>query len=109
METSAIHHTVAFRLEDSADAAAFWAGVDTLASIGGVQRFQTLRQVGSKNNFTHALSMYFESQAAYDGYSNHPEHVAFVEEVWKPNVAEFIELDYLPNDASNGEREDVAS
>ena len=109
METPLIQHTVAFRLQDSADAAAFWAGVGTLASIEGVQRFQTLRQVGSKNNFTHALSMYFESQEAYDGYNNHPEHLAFVEQLWKPNVAEFMELDYVPSDLPTGDPKEVAS
>ena len=90
-----IQHTVSFRLSDSADSKAFWAGVTTLEAIEGVQDFQTLRQVGSKSSFTHALSMYFDSQDVYDGYNSHPDHVRFVEELWLPNVAEFVELDYV--------------
>lgn len=90
-----IQHTVAFRLHDSADVSAFWSRVEGLATLGGVQRFQVLRQVGAKNEFTHALSMYFESQTEYDQYNNHPDHVAFVQDVWIPNVADFIELDYV--------------
>jgi hypothetical protein len=39
--------------------------------------------------------MYFDSQLEYDAYNNHPMHLAFVEEVWLPNVADFIELDYM--------------
>lgn len=51
--------------------------------------------MGKKNEFTHALSMYFDEQSAYDRYNDHPEHVAFVNDVWVPNVAEFLELDYV--------------
>lgn len=90
-----IQHTVAFRLGEGADVNAFWTGVATLEAIDGVLDFQTLRQVGQKNDFTHALSMFFETQDDYDAYNTHPMHVAFVEELWIPNVAEFIELDYV--------------
>ena len=90
-----IQHTVAFRLADSADDGAFWRHVDDLSSLAGVQKFEVLRQVGTKNDFTHALSMWFESRADYDRYNEHPTHVAFVNEVWLPNVADFIELDYV--------------
>jgi hypothetical protein len=93
-----IQHTVAFRLHGTADDRAFWVRVEGLAKIGGVRRFQVLRQVGTKNEFTHALSMYFDSSGDYDGYNEHPDHVAFVEEAWIPNVADFIELDYVDHD-----------
>lgn len=90
-----IQHTVAFRFGDAPDEQAFWAGVATLGVIEGVQNFQTLRQVGSKNDFSHALSMFFDSQVEYDAYNVHPDHVAFVENLWMPNVADFTELDYV--------------
>lgn len=90
-----IQHTVAFRLGDGADAGAFWARVETLGDIGGVQHFTKLRQVSLKNEYTHGLSMYFDSQTEYDAYNNHPVHVAFVEEAWLPHVTDFIELDYM--------------
>jgi len=90
-----IQHTVAFRLDAAADSAAFWNRVDELRGIGGVVDFAVLRQVGSKNDFSHALSMHFETQDDYDAYNDHAVHVAFVEEAWIPNVADFIELDYV--------------
>lgn len=90
-----IQHTVAFRLRDDAHADAFWGRVADLESIVGVHQFAILRQVGTKNDFTHALSMTFESQQQYDGYTADPVHVAFVNEAWLPNVADFIELDYV--------------
>lgn len=94
-----IQHTVAFRLADAADAETFWSRVDDLSTIDGVRQFRALRQVGTKNEFTHALSMYFDSQTEYDAYNEHPVHVAFVEDAWLPSVADFIELDYV-DDAS---------
>ena len=93
-----IQHTVAFRLDEVADGDEFWKRVAELPAIDGVRRFEVLRQVGSKNDFTHALSMYFESQADYDAYNDHPDHVGFVNDAWLPNVAEFIELDYVVGD-----------
>lgn len=93
-----IQHTVAFHLDVEADVDAFWAGVDSLREISGVVDFTVLRQVGTKNEFTHALSMYFASRDDYDAYNNHSTHVRFVEQVWIPNVADFIELDYVTAD-----------
>ena len=94
-----IHHTVAFRLDETADENAFLARTRPLEAIAGVQNFNVLRQVGTKNDFTHALSMYFESSGDYEGYNSHPDHLAFVNDVWIPNVADFIELDYVTIDA----------
>jgi heme-degrading monooxygenase HmoA len=90
-----IQHTVAFRLRDGVDADQFWRRVGELREVPGVRQFSVLRQVGQKNDFEHALSMYFESQVDYEGYNAHPVHVAFVGEAWLPNVADFIELDYV--------------
>lgn len=90
-----IQHTVAFRMNDGADADYFLARAPELAAIGGVNDFEVLRQVGRKNDFTHCLSMYFDDQSAYDTYNSHPDHLAFVNDVWLPNVADFLELDYV--------------
>ena len=39
--------------------------------------------------------MEFASQQDYDSYNVHPDHVNFVEARWKPEVVDFIELDYI--------------
>jgi hypothetical protein len=90
-----IQHTVAFRLHEWAHAEDFLDRARRLAAIEGVHEFEILRQVGTKNHFTHALSMRFREQADYDAYNEDPEHTAFVADVWVPNVAEFVELDYV--------------
>jgi hypothetical protein len=51
--------------------------------------------VGKKNTFTFGLSMEFASQQDYDAYNTHSDHVHFVEARWKPEVLDFIELDYV--------------
>lgn len=94
-----IRHTVAFRLRHPAGSAEerdFLAAALVLAGIPGVERFEQLRQTSPKNEFTFGFSMEFADQAAYDGYNEHPAHVAFVAERWVPEVDDFLEIDYAP-------------
>jgi hypothetical protein len=92
-----IRHTVVFRLRHAKGSSAerdFLAAADVLEKIPGVEKFEKLRQVSRKNSYDFGFSMEFADQAAYDGYNVHPEHVRFVEGRWKPEVAEFLEIDY---------------
>ena len=92
-----IRHTVAFTLghaEGSEEEHDFLATAARLAEIPGVEAFEVLREVSPKNGFRFGLSMEFADQAAYDGYNEHPTHVAFVQERWLPEVADFLEVDY---------------
>lgn len=94
-----IRHTVVFRLKHppgSAEERCFLQAAAELASIPGVEKFEALRQTSGKNSFHFGLSMEFASQEAYDFYSQHPDHVRFVQERWIPEVAEFMEIDYAP-------------
>lgn len=94
-----IRHTVAFRLRHPAGSEQerdFLRAALALAAIPGVQRFEQLRQTSPKNDFAFGFSMEFADQAAYDGYNEHPAHVAFVAERWAAEVEDFLELDYVP-------------
>ena len=96
---SRIRHAVAFRLvhEPGSDAEAdFLRANAALEAIDGVEAFELLREVSPKNAFTFFLTMEFADRAAYDAYSAHPDHVAFVEGRWIPEVAEFLEIDSAP-------------
>ena len=93
-----IRHTVAFKLRHppgSAPESAFLAAARILSAIPTVRQFECLRQVGKKTAFTFGFSMEFASQPDYDAYNVHPDHVHFVETRWKPEVLDFIELDYV--------------
>ena len=92
-----IRHTVIFNLKHPAGStaeAAFLEAADTLATIPGVQKFEKLRQVSPKNDYAFGFSMEFADQAAYSHYNDHPDHVAFVQGRWIPEVVKFMEIDY---------------
>lgn len=94
-----IRHTVVFRLKHPAGSAAeqeFMNAARELASIPGVEHFECLRQIGAKNAFTFGLSMEFADASAYQSYCVHHDHARFVQEIWLPEVAEFLEIDYAP-------------
>ncbi|OYW75769.1 MAG: stress responsive alpha-beta barrel domain-containing protein [Verrucomicrobia bacterium 12-59-8] len=93
-----IRHTVTFRLKHALGSAAerdFLLAACELAKIEGVQKFECLRQTSLKNSFTFGLSMEFADAAAYTFYSDHRDHMAFVQQRWIPEVEEFMELDYV--------------
>jgi quinol monooxygenase YgiN len=94
-----IRHTVVFKLKHlkgSPEEKAFLDAIQKLSAIPGVQKFELLRQVSKKNNYDFGLSMEFESAKAYEGYNQHPEHIAFVQTVWVKEVKDFMEIDYEP-------------
>lgn len=94
-----ITHSVYFRLkhaEDSPEEKAFLEKADALKSISTVRNLQCVREISPKNNYRFGLTMQFEDRDAYRHYNDHPDHQAFVEQVWIPEVAEFLEIDYEP-------------
>lgn len=96
-----IRHTVVFRLRHEKGSAAEQAFLDAamvLRSIPGVKAFEQLRQVSLKNDYTFGFSMEFADEAAFAGYNDHPDHVAFVRDRWLPEVEAFMEIDYVPLD-----------
>jgi Stress responsive A/B Barrel Domain len=77
-----IRHTVAFKLnvqKDAPEELAFLYAAKKLAAIPGVEHFECLLQVSKKNTFDFGLSMEFANQDLYDKYSEHADHIAFIE------------------------------
>jgi hypothetical protein len=102
-----IRHTVVFKLRHPSGSALerdFLNAAKELALIPNMAKFECLRQISSKNLFDFGLSMEFESQSDYDAYNIHPRHIAFVEERWRPEVADFLEIDYARYVAANDVR-----
>jgi len=94
-----ITHTVYFKLKHEKGSEAeriFIQKALDLGAISTVRNLKCVKEVSPKNNFDHGLIMQFENQDAYDTYNNHPDHVAFVENVWKKEVEDFMEIDYVP-------------
>ena len=94
-----IRHTVVFKLKHPSSSElenAFLQAAEILTTIPSVRNFEWLRQVSLKNHYNFGFSMEFESEQDYTAYNVHPEHVRFVETRWKPEVADFLEIDYVP-------------
>ena len=93
-----IRHTVVFTLRHDAgsqDEAEFLAAGAALATIQGVEAFEVLREVSPKNDYRFGFSMEFADQAAYAAYNEDPRHIAFVQQRWLPEIADFLEIDYM--------------
>jgi quinol monooxygenase YgiN len=94
-----IRHTVVFRLKHEPGSAAeadFLEAANILSAIPGVAKFERLRQISPKNPYHFGFSFEFADQAAYSAYNDHPDHISFVKNRWIPEVAEFMEIDYVP-------------
>ncbi len=94
-----IHHMVVFKLRSGCTRLAeedFFAAVRALARIDGVRELECFRQISPKCRFEHGITMKFADAAAYRRYSEHPDHVRFVEERWKSAVEDFMEIDLTP-------------
>jgi hypothetical protein len=93
-----IRHIVPFRLkheEGSPEEADFLKALAKLADIPGVLNLQVMPQISSKNDFTYGVSMEFASNETYRTYNEHPDHVAFVQGKWVPEVVAFTEIDFV--------------
>jgi hypothetical protein len=94
-----ITHTCVLRLKHakgSVEEAAFVAAALDLASIRGVRDLDVVKQTSPKAPYTHCLTMTFATQADYDAYMAHPDHVAFTRDRWDEEVVDFMILDYEP-------------
>ncbi|CAM4203245.1 Dabb family protein [Cytophagaceae bacterium 50C-KIRBA] len=72
----------------------FFSEAKKLAEIPWVQSLECLREISPKNSYEFGLIMQFETDALYEAYTHHPDHVRFVENIWIPSVANFQEIDY---------------
>jgi len=96
-EKGIITHTVFFKLKHPKGSEAekeFLAQAVALKSINTVMNMTQVTEIGKKNDFDWGLTMQFKNQADYDAYSNHPDHVAFVKNIWEKEVVDFMEIDY---------------
>ena len=97
LDAGRIRHTAAFTLrhpEGSAAESDFLAAAAALSAIPGVEAFELLRETSPKNAFRFGISMEFADRAAYVAFNEHPDHVRFLEERWRADVADFLPVDY---------------
>ena len=94
-----IRHAALFRLAHPAGSlqeTSFLTALARLENIPGVTAFQIAREISPKNDFHFAVAMEFADQAAFAAYDQHPDHAAFVQTRWIPEVTAFMEHDTTP-------------
>ncbi|MFM2369167.1 MAG: hypothetical protein RL619_1467 [Bacteroidota bacterium] len=92
-----IRHSVVFKLKNTLtdlDKKQFFEEVNKLAAIIGVEKFEILKQTNIKTKFDYGISMIFKDDEAYQIYSYHPNHLAFIKNYWSTKVEDFLEIDY---------------
>lgn len=90
-----IIHSVIFSLKKEIEPRDFLQrSKKLLSSISGVEKFMVLKQVSKKNKFIFGFYMEFKNQKAYEEYSNHPEHLKYVKNIWLNEVEDFLETDF---------------
>ncbi|WDE95416.1 Dabb family protein [Lentisphaera profundi] len=91
-----INHGVVFTLKkDSAlSREEFFAEALKLKKINPVIKFKIVRETSSKNTFEFGLFMKFQNPEAYALYNNHPDHLHFIQNIWIPNIEDFMEIDF---------------
>jgi len=93
-----IQHGVIFTLQyekGSPEAKQFMEdGRRILTGIPVVQNFQVFDQVSKKNDYQYGFTMVFDNMDDYQTYNEHPDHVGFVEDRWKKEVTDFLEIDF---------------
>jgi hypothetical protein len=98
-----IRHMVIFVLKhdpESQQTRQFLADArDTLSAIPVVKSFEVFRQVSPKNRYQFGFSMDFAGDEEYRTYNEHPAHVEFVENRWAVEVADFLEIDLVQENA----------
>ncbi len=94
---NSIRHSVIFTFNErmtSDEKEVFFDEVRKLSTISGVENFEIVKQVSVKNKFENGILMKFKNNEAYQYYNNHPDHVAFVQNIWLKQVHDFLEIDF---------------
>jgi len=93
-----IRHMVVFNLkvgEDDPRAAEFFAeAARALAPIPAALEFRQCRQTNGMCPYAYGFSFDFATAGDYAAYNAHPDHQRFVEDWWKTQVADFMEVDF---------------
>ena len=91
-------HVVLFsfkpELDGTAREAVLRAAREELPRLPGVRHLLVGKCVNPEPEYDYALSMYFEDEKALDAYRDHPDHVRFRDERFKPHLSAIKGLDY---------------
>lgn len=94
-----ISHSVIFKLhhpKESSGEAEFFIVASKLAGIPGVKNFEILKQTIPNNKYEYGIIIQFSNKKTYGKYSNHSDHILFIQQYWINGVEDFLEIDFEP-------------
>jgi hypothetical protein len=95
---AAIRHMVVFNLKCGKDAPEAKAFIAEARRVFGAlpipKNVIQCAQINPMCGFDFGFSFDFMKPEDYERYNNHPDHIKFVEEWWKTQVADFMEIDF---------------
>ncbi|MEM3382736.1 MAG: Dabb family protein [Nitrososphaerales archaeon] len=67
---------------------------ETLSKIPGVQNLSVGLSIKPDARYNYSITMDFDNERLLKEYREHPIHVKYRDEYFKPNIEEYISLDY---------------
>ncbi len=104
-----VEHLIVYNVEGMSDAAAegmIAEGKRVLADIPGVSRVFTGEAVKEGAGYRYCWLVQFVSPAVIDSYRDHPDHVAFADNLFRPYAASRISIDFQEIEPAVGPRFD---
>lgn len=95
-----VHHVIIFNVENTSDADAqkmMQKGEAILGKIPGVRRINTGTAVTDNAKYQYTWLVEFVHENVIDSYRDHPDHVAFANELFRPVAGDRISIDYRQN------------
>ena len=96
-EWDPVHHVIIFNVEKTSDADAqnmMREGEKMLSKIPGVRRVQTGSAVQDNAKYRYTWLIEFVHKKVIDSYRDHPDHVAFADNLFRPIAGDRISIDF---------------
>ena len=103
----AVHHVIIFNVSDEGKASLdnmMQEGEKVLSKIPGVRRVVTGNAVQEDAKYKFTWLVEFVHEMVIDSYRQHPDHVAFADNLFRPVASDRISIDYRQNLYSHAER-----
>jgi fructose-bisphosphate aldolase class II len=95
-----VHHVIIYNVDIDDDAQVkkmMSEGEKVLSKIPGVRRVITGNAVQNDAKYKFTWLIEFVHENVIDSYRNHPDHVAFADNLFRPVASDRISIDYLEN------------
>ncbi|WP_455217032.1 ketose-bisphosphate aldolase [Kaarinaea lacus] len=100
-----VHHVIIFNVENTGDEDAqkmLYEGERILSKIPGVRRVITGTAIQEAAKYRYSWLIEFVHGKVIDSYRDHPDHVAFADNLFRPIAGDRISIDFEQSPSSHG-------